>query len=178
MMTLHACFPDKFEVSVVYVDPSMGKSAKNIHCDYSAICFAGWARNTLWIDMDMERRPPTQICRDVITMYKKYVPNCIGCESNGFQSMLAENLAKMLRESGLGNVNIFEHNNTINKVLRISETLDPYLERGEIKILDNDGGRLLLEQLRDFPNGIHDDGPDSVQGAITLIMKYLAKEEQ
>ena len=168
--------PDKFEVSVIYVDPSMGKNIKK--GDYSAIVFAGWAANKLWIDCDLGRRPPTKICQDIIRMYRKYLPEAIGCESNGFQSMLAERLANEIREAGLGNISIYEHNSTINKVLRITETLDPYLNRKEIKILDNKGGRLLLEQLTDFPLASHDDGPDAVEGAVKLIMRRLAEPQE
>jgi hypothetical protein len=33
---------------------------------------------------------------------------------------------------------------------------------------DSAGARLLVRQLRDFPNGDHDDGPDALEMAVRL----------
>jgi hypothetical protein len=39
------------------------------------------------------------------------------------------------------------------------------------------GARLLVEQLRDFPNGDHDDGPDGAEMAVRLAGDLLAYEQ-
>jgi len=166
-------WPDKFEVSAMYVDPSMGADAKR--GDYSAIVFAGWAFNKLWVECDMERRPPTEITRDTIAMYKRLFPDAVGCESNGFQNVIAEALEAAFIEERLGDVPVYRIKNSINKIIRITQRLDPYLARKEIRIRDDKGGRLLVNQLRDFPLADHDDGPDALEGAIRLIMELLCE---
>jgi hypothetical protein len=37
------------------------------------------------------------------------------------------------------------------------------------------GARRLVEQLRDFPNGDHDDGPDALEMAIRLAGELLGQ---
>lgn len=45
---------------------------------------------------------------------------------------------------------------------------------------DSAGARLLVEQLRDFPNGDHDDGPDALEMAarLTAELRWERYEEQ
>jgi predicted phage terminase large subunit-like protein len=47
--------------------------------------------------------------------------------------------------------------------------LTPLLARGQLRFKeDSPGARLLVRQLRDFPNADHDDGPDSLEMAVWL----------
>ena len=53
--------------------------------------------------------------------------------------------------------------------------LTSLLARGKIKLKANSpGARLLVEQLRAFPNGDHEDGPDSLEMAVRLAIGLLA----
>ena len=58
--------------------------------------------------------------------------------------------------------------NMVGKEIRINR-LGPFLHRRQIKIRNNDGGRLLVRQLKEFPIGDHDDAPDALEGAIRLL---------
>jgi predicted phage terminase large subunit-like protein len=56
----------------------------------------------------------------------------------------------------------------LKKVVRIRR-LTPYLAKRQIRFkAGSKGARLLVEQLRDFPNGDHDDGPDALDQAVQL----------
>jgi hypothetical protein len=44
-----------------------------------------------------------------------------------------------------------------------------YLARRQIRFRNTPGGRMLVEQLRDWPNGDHDDGPDALGVAIRRL---------
>ena len=53
----------------------------------------------------------------------------------------------------------------MNKEVRI-EGMGPYVERGNIWFNPGQGDqKLLIDQLLDFPNGEHDDGPDALEMA-------------
>jgi predicted phage terminase large subunit-like protein len=64
--------------------------------------------------------------------------------------------------------------NRISKVVRIRR-LTQYLSAGRLKFkAGSRGARMLVEQLRDFPNGDHDDGPDALEMAIRLAIQLLS----
>jgi phage terminase large subunit-like protein len=48
--------------------------------------------------------------------------------------------------------------------------------RRELRVRNNPGGRLLVDQLMDFPNADHDDGPDALEMAIRLPMEAKGLE--
>jgi predicted phage terminase large subunit-like protein len=59
-------------------------------------------------------------------------------------------------------------NNQVNKQVRIRR-LTQYLGQKQIRFKANSpGARLLVNQLREFPLGDHDDGPDALEMAIRL----------
>ena len=66
-------------------------------------------------------------------------------------------------------------NNQVNKLVRIRR-LTPYLSNRQLRFKGGSpGARLLVEQLRDFPNGDHDDGPDALEMAVRLAGEMLAQ---
>ena len=68
---------------------------------------------------------------------------------------------------------LYTINNTVNKLVRIRR-LTPHLAAGRIRFKgDSPGARLLVEQLRDFPNGDHDDGPDALEMALRVLGDLL-----
>ena len=65
-------------------------------------------------------------------------------------------------------------NNRVNKLVRIRR-LGPYLSSQRMRFKnDSPGTRLLVEQLKEFPVGDHDDGPDALEMAVRLAAKMLA----
>ncbi len=58
--------------------------------------------------------------------------------------------------------------NTVKKQVRIRR-LGPYLSRRQMRFLSRSvSTQLLVDQLRDFPAGAHDDGPDALEMALRL----------
>ena len=52
---------------------------------------------------------------------------------------------------------------------KIDVLVEDFLAQKRIRFKgDSPRARLLVEQLRDFPNGDHDDGPDALEMAIRL----------
>jgi hypothetical protein len=52
--------------------------------------------------------------------------------------------------------------------------LSPRLSKRRLRFLTNSPStQLLVDQLRDFPNGAHDDGPDALEMALRLAGDVL-----
>jgi predicted phage terminase large subunit-like protein len=167
IFTTSGDWPDAFELSALTVDPSLGKDAKK--GDYSAIVFVGYARGKYWVEASIARRSPSRITQQTVAMVRRLRPQRVGVESNNFQSMLVQQLHQEIANAGVIGVPIHGIHNATNKQLRITETLDPFLQDRSLRVATTSGGKLLVDQLRDFPLGDHDDGPDALQMAMELL---------
>ena len=81
---------------------------------------------------------------------------------NQFQEFLGDELVKRSRAAGV-EVPVHKITHTTDKLLRI-QTLQPLVSSGGIRFSRRHAA--LLEQLRQFPHGAHDDGPDALEMAV------------
>ena len=99
----------------------------------------------------------------------------IALEENGFQELLRIpiEIAVKAKNASL-RLPIVPVINTVNKNVRIRR-LTPYLASRQFRFRDTPGTRLLVDQLRKFPFSQFDDGPDSVESLIRIMvqMSYL-----
>jgi hypothetical protein len=51
--------------------------------------------------------------------------------------------------------------------------LGVYFGRRQVRFRNTPGTRLLVDQLRDFPNGDHDDGPDALELGVRTLEDLL-----
>ncbi len=167
-------WPDAFEGCVSFLDPSKGKNTKR--GDYSAIVFAGLTQGKIWIAADLARRPVPRICSDAIAFHARYPSDRFGVETNTFQELMIGPLDEAAKDAGVPPLPIAEVNNQTNKVMRISR-LGPWLARHKFKIAPSKGAKILVQQLRDFPFGSHDDGPDALEGALRLLRWLLGDHD-
>ena len=156
-----------------FIDPSLGKTKRS---DFSAIVTLAKHKGSGYmyvVDADIERRHPDRIIADVLAKerwlrasfghgYRK-----LGAETNQFQWVLKEELAKASAKAGLY-LPIEEVQQTSDKVMRI-QTLQPDVKNKYIKF--NRRHKRLLEQLTQFPMGAHDDGPDALEGARSIAKR-------
>lgn len=162
---------DKLAIKVIGVDPSKGKTDKS---DYSAFAMIGLDyTGDLWIDCDMERRDVNRIMQDGVRLCKDFEPDGVAFESNMFQEVLADSFQQVCRESSYM-IPLHCIVNKEHKISRIRQTLTPFLARGEMHFRRSRGGRLLVQQLRDFPVGDHDDGPDALEMGVKLLKRLFA----
>lgn len=156
-----------------YCDPSLGKSLSS---DYSAVIVIAYNRKNgiFYVEQaDIKRRHPDCILSDILECAlrierdygKKFIS--FGAETSQFQWFLKEQLAK---ESARRKIYlpICEVRSSSDKTMRI-QALQPYIKNGYIKFKNCQ--LLLLNQLWDFPYGAYDDGPDALEGAVSLIEK-------
>ena len=89
-------------------------------------------------------------------------------ETNQFQHLLAKQIMLECESRGT-DIPIIQLYNTINKDVRIRR-IGPYLANRNIRFRRSEGSRLLVAQLREFPLGKFDDGPDALEMALRAMI--------
>lgn len=141
------------------IDPSLGKAGKGR--DPSAILIGGWDRLSGKMDVveaSIRKRLPDIIIADVIALQREYRALLWFVETVQFQEFLRTTMmAEAARQGvGLSAVPIIP---VADKNLRI-ERLQPPVKAGLIRF--NPAQTTLIDQLQQWPNGDHDDGPDAL----------------
>jgi predicted phage terminase large subunit-like protein len=142
------------------VDPSLGRHGANR--DPSAILVGGLDPSTGVLDVmeaSISRRLPDVIIADVIAMAKRWRPALWFVESVQFQEFLRTEIMKaaVRQEVPLPAIPVLP---IADKGLRI-QRLQPPIAAGLIRL--HPSQTTLLEQLRQWPSGAHDDGPDCLE---------------
>ena len=144
------------------VDPSLGKSGKGR--DPSAILIGGVSTDENGFILDVieakiRKRTPSRIIDEIIELQKQY--NCVkwGVETVQFQEFLRTQLIKEAHSKGVA-INALPIPQSTDKMMRI-ESLESPLRDGVIRLHVSQS--TLLEQLRQFPDAPHDDGPDALE---------------
>ncbi len=158
----------------IALDPSKGKEAK--FGDYRAYVWGGLdAAGTLWVDADLEREPTPRIVDRGVALYRAWPCQGFAVEINAFQELLGVEFTRAGQLVGL-TLPMYGINNTVNKNVRI-RTLGPYLAQKRLRIQGGSkGARLLVQQLKDFPCGDHDDGPDALEMLVRLLAHLLGEQ--
>lgn len=150
---------------VGFVDPSMGKKGG----DHSAIITVASDYNyqAYVLDADISKRHPDIIITDVVAKHETYHYKKFGVEINQFQEFFKDSLQKKIKDEkvDLTLVSVRQH---ADKILRI-QSLQPDIKNGRVKFRRDQ--QKLIEQLVNFPSADHDDGPDALEGAISLLGK-------
>jgi predicted phage terminase large subunit-like protein len=175
-------WPTNLVTHVVAVDPSKGRDAKI--GDYQAIvrlgveCPNGLDKGrVLYVEAWLERWPVAAMCDLVVeTCKNRPHPECgdpvdaLGLEVNGFQELLSVPIQQAAGPFIMPEVRPL--NNMVNKLARVNR-LDGHLARREFRFKRSPGTQLLVQQLKDFPNGTHDDGPDALEMALRVAIQVF-----
>ncbi len=145
-------------------DPSMGKGKSG---DYSAIIIVVKDKRDgihYVIAADIARRTPDQTIERIIEYCRMYPIARFAFEKNQFQEIMLDNLTRRAQLTGV-RFNGRPINSQTNKQARIAG-LESLVTQG--LIVFSRRHQILLEQLRQFPLGKHDDGPDALEMAIQV----------
>lgn len=163
---------EKYKRVAAFIDPSVGQRQSN---DYKAIVFVGWTGKYYDVIYSWVRKTSIDhMIRSAYNRYDELRPHVYGLESNGFQILLKREFQRAAKEFGmqLPLRPVVQKENKESRILRLS----PLVENGLIRFVEGAGDNaLLLEQLLDFPDGAHDDGPDALEGAIRLLERLAGK---
>jgi predicted phage terminase large subunit-like protein len=165
-------WPEHLLVKTLALDPSKGSDSRR--GDYSALVMLGVDRQgMLYVEADLARRPAPQIVADGVELYRRFRPDVFGIEANQFQELFGGQFEAELRRQGVLGGRPLPLENRTNKLVRIRR-LGPYLAGKRLRFKgDSPSTRLLVEQLKEFPAGDHDDGPDAAEMAIRLAADLL-----
>lgn len=153
------------------VDPSLGKKAKGR--DPSALLVGALDRSeqfpTLYIvEALIRKRLPDMIIADSIALQREYQCQLWFVESVQFQEFFRTELMKTAVRDGVY-LPAVPIQNTTDKTLRI-ERLQPAIADGLIRF--HASQTTLIEQLTQWPDADHDDGPDALEMLYTNAIHY------
>jgi predicted phage terminase large subunit-like protein len=104
---------------------------------------------------------------DGVSLCARFRPDVLGVEANQFQELLCREFTTEFATQGIGYTAAAIHNYA-SKLVRIRR-LGPYLSQRRLRFLAGSAStQMLVDQLRDFPCGAHDDGPDALEMALRL----------
>ena len=121
------------------------------------------------------RETPSQFLRSLYEMYSIWEPKTMFWEDNGQQSIMQELFLQEAEKRGQY-LPLKPITNTQNKESRIEGTLFPLIENCHLFFHPQNGmQKKLIEQLLDFPDGAHDDGPDALEMAVRWGLRTLKR---
>jgi len=151
------------------VDPSLGKHGKGR--DPSAILIGGMDRLTGRMDVveaSIRRRLPDVIIADAIALQREYRCLLWFVEAVQFQEFLRTTLMQEAARQGVG-ISAVPVVPSADKTLRI-ERLQPPIAAGLIRLHPTQ--TTLIEQLQQWPDADHDDGPDCLDMLWQYALRY------
>jgi len=167
-------WPSGLTVKVLALDPSKGADAR--HGDYSAYVLLGIDdHGVLYVEANMERRPTPVMVDDGVRIVDRFKPDGFGVEANQYQDLLIEEFKRAFKEQKVRTTIPRRIDNFVNKNVRIRK-IGPLLAQRKLRFLmKHKSTELLVNQLRDFPLGSHDDGPDALEMAMRLAETLTGK---
>jgi predicted phage terminase large subunit-like protein len=165
-------WPADLQLRVIALDPSKGADART--GDDSAFVLLGVdSAGVLYVEADLARRPAPQIVADGVEHCRRFRADVLAIETNQFQELFAGEFAAAFAANGLLQTPIEPMENTTNKLVRIRR-LGPLLSQRQLRFKAHSRGtQRLVDQLRAFPIGDHDDGPDALEMAVRIAGNWL-----
>ena len=165
-------WPREIRLRAIALDPSKGADAR--HGDYSAFAVVGMdGTGRFFVEADLARRASPQIVSDGVKLVRRFRPDVFGMEANQWEELLGEDFLDAFRHESMYTIEPVLIQNRVNKLVRIRR-LGPYLAAGRMLFKRRSPStRLLVSQLRDFPIGDHDDGPDALEMALRLLADLI-----
>ena len=165
-------FFDKWPVEgrkIAALDPSKGKGNK--YGDYAAFIRLQYHAGLVYVDADMANTWNMATIIDMaIDLQRRWLAEAFGVESEQFQELMGDNIMDKAKTLDVPFPLYKIGSQSVPKLVRIRR-LTPWLAKGIIRFKGGSpGARMLADQLMDFPNGQHDDGPDALEMAIRLLV--------
>jgi predicted phage terminase large subunit-like protein len=168
---------DRDLVVVGFFDPSLETGAAS---DYKAFVTVGWDRQEMLfyvMDAFIQKATLDQTLRSIYNRHQEYGCRILGVEDNLFQRLLLKEFDRLGQERG----QILPLKGVTHRIAKETRVagLSPLLERGKIRFIRGHSDQeLLIEQLLYFPSRtLHDDGPDALEGAISLAQEFTGGAE-
>ena len=166
---------DRIGTTVQFTDPSLKDAAKN---DFAAVitgCKDKIDHKTYILDANIEQRKPSLTIQAIGEEYEFYTKMGLTVypymEDVMFQQILKDAAVDTLLREGK-TVPIMGRGQKENKIARITAK-ERHVTAGIVLFRDDwedlPGYRILMDQLKNFPLGDHDDGPDAMEAVISIL---------
>lgn len=146
-------------------DPSLGR--RTGQGDYTAIVILYQSQRPQInhvVVADLARLPPDQTIERIIKYTTMYPISRFAIETNQFQSLMCEDIVRRAKAAAVRTTFVPIENRT-HKESRIA-SLEPEVTQGRIRFSRRHDK--LLDQLRQFPHAVYDDGPDALEMAVQV----------
>jgi predicted phage terminase large subunit-like protein len=147
-----------------YCDPAKSKSRKG---DYAVILIGARDANkkmNVVAGMAFQAGSLTRIAKYIVDYYIDYGPFIrFGIETNGVGAGLPEILERMVKDRGAYRFKWAEVHHSTDKRIRI-EGVQPAVENQRVGI--HQGLQFLIDNMRDYPDVMHDDPLDGLAGLL------------
>ena len=162
-------WPKQYRMRVCGLDPSKGVGSK--YGDYCAFVIVVYGPDgKLYVDAQMRNDLHISLIVDtMIQLQIQWKFAGFGIETDQFQELLAVAVMEKSKRVAVPFPAVAVPTKGINKQVRI-RTLTPLLSTGMLRFKGGSpGAELLVNQMRDFPLGDHDDGPDALHIAMIVL---------
>ena len=161
--------PPPSKLRVLALDPSRGKGSKG---DYSAyVRLSLGMDDVFYVEADLSNTQSAgQLVEAGVAMCVRFQPDVFAIESNAWQSLFEEIFEKQFAKDGVHEPPLELVENRVSKHYRV-ESLDVPLRNRNFRFRRTPGTKLLVDQLKNFPAGRHDDGPDALEMAYRLLVE-------
>jgi predicted phage terminase large subunit-like protein len=166
-------WPEELIVKAMALDPSKGVDAR--HGDYSAYVLLGIDKHgVIYVEADLNRRATPKMVYDGVSLCARFCPHVFAVEASQFQDLLVGEFAQEFKRRKTRVTQPVPLSNYVNKLVRI-RTLGSLLSEQRIRFLtESPSTQMLVDQMRDFPLGDFDDGPDALEMAFRVAQDYLS----
>jgi hypothetical protein len=173
-------WPKDLVRKVIALDPSKGNADKS--GDFQAHALLGLARNgDLYIDCVLTHEPPEEMCHRTCELARAWIHldkkpiDLVVLEDNGTMGLmsLAMEVATRATQIVLPWTCLTQSEPKLTRIRAASV----YLQTRRVRVRNSAGGRMLVNQWRDFPLGQNDDGPDAAATAIRGLEIMQAEKE-
>lgn len=160
------------QFTVIALDPSLGKNEKSDFAAWTVVTLT--SDGTIYVDATIKRAPPNELVETSLDLYARHTPISLVVEGNGFQSVLEPYFQAEAKSRGI-TIPIVMVNHSTDKVQRIVRGLSAPLKERLFRFKSGSPGAVLLfEQLRTF-QGVHDDGPDSLEMGVSELRRLWSQ---
>jgi hypothetical protein len=161
---------------VLILDPSKGAGDKV--GDYQAHVFGGVGLHDglIYLDAHLVREDAGAMVGHALDLCRDFRPDVWSFEDNGTLGLLQTEAERQLAERAAAGHPLLcpleAYTSMDAKASRI-RYLGVYLSAGMLRIRNTPGGRLLVQQTREWPNSDHDDGPDAAGSAVRRLERLV-----